>query len=88
MVRLDRRTLERLESKYPKVSVGGRPDGRDELEEYYMALEDYQREQQGLPPIHDAELAALDNDPVLEKYFEELREQEAARDAALQRREH
>ena len=50
-----------------------------------MELENYQAEMRGLPPPHHIEDRY---DPVLEEYFEELSEQEAARDAALQRRRH
>jgi hypothetical protein len=84
-VRLDRRKIERLESKYPKVSVGS--SRRDELEEYFRELENYQAEKEGLPPPHHTK---EQYDPVLEEYFAELREQEAARDSALSeaRREH
>jgi hypothetical protein len=47
-VRLDRRKIERLEAKHPKVGVA---HTSGELEEYYRALESYEREEQGLPPL-------------------------------------
>jgi hypothetical protein len=85
--RLDRRTLERLESKYPKVRVGHNRTWSDSLEEYFMELENYQLEQQGLPKVHDI----LERpDPLLEEYFAQLDKQVAERDVALSkaRREH
>jgi hypothetical protein len=53
MARLDRRTLEKLEDKYPKVSL--KDSASDELEEYFMELENYQAETRGLPPPHHIE---------------------------------
>jgi hypothetical protein len=61
-VRLDRRRIKKLEAKRSKVE----PVPDELLEAYYMALEDYQREQQGLPPVHQGELAWLDYDEELE----------------------
>jgi len=85
VVRLDRRTLVRLETKRPKVVVGRNGDEPDPLEEYYQALENYELAQQGLPPIHHIPERY---DPMLKEYFAELDQQAAERDAALQRREH
>jgi hypothetical protein len=83
-VRLDRRRIKKLEAKHPKVSV--KSPRRDELEKYFMEMENYQAELSGDPPPHHIEAREEKYDPVLEEYFEELREQEAARDAALQER--
>jgi hypothetical protein len=94
MARLDTRTLERLEAKHPKVSV--KSDRRDDLEEFFRQMENFQAalneeskmDTVSVLPTADPEAAIEESyDPVLEEYFEELREQEAARDAALRRKE-
>jgi hypothetical protein len=82
MARVDRRKLEKLEAR--QIKVGGKYSTSDSLEEYFKALENYQAEMRGLPPPHDIQEKY---DPVLEEYFADLREQEAARNAALQRKE-
>lgn len=84
-MKLDRRKIERLEAKRPKVSV--KSPRRDELEEYFMEMENYQAELNGDPPPHHIEDREESYDPVLEEYFAELDKQEAERQAALQRRE-
>jgi len=76
-VRLDRRKIERLEAKRPKVSV--KSPRRDELEEYFMEMENYQAELSGDPPPHHIEAREESYDPVLEEYFEELEKQAAER---------
>ena len=85
-MRIDRRRIERLEAKHPKVSV--KSPRRDGLEEFFMEMENYQAALNGDPPPHQLRHEAREEsyDPVLEEYLEELREQEAARDAALLKR--
>jgi hypothetical protein len=70
------RRVEKLERgpKYtgPQMSTSG--PRKEALEEYFMALEDFERLQQGLPPIHQDKLSSLDDDPELQAYFRELEE--------------
>jgi len=50
MARLDRRTLGRLESKYPKVNPGKYSVPDELLERYFQLLENYKAELEGRPP--------------------------------------
>jgi hypothetical protein len=65
--------LERLEAH--RVKVGGKRTS-PELETYFNVLENYQLEQQGLPPIHHIDDGP---DPELDAYFAELERQEQER---------
>jgi hypothetical protein len=49
----------------------------DELEDYFAALENYQREKDGLPLLHHIDDKRGDDE--LEAYFRELEEQEIGR---------
>jgi len=82
MVRLDRRTIGRLESKYPKVSL--KDSASEELEAYFQLVENYKAEVEG-PPHPDLPEEDYSD---LDWYWEELAEQAAERDAARQRRRH
>jgi len=65
--------LERLEAH--RVKVGGKRTS-PELENYFNVLENYQLEQQGLPPIHHIDDGP---DPELDTYFAEVERQEQER---------
>jgi hypothetical protein len=84
MARLDRRTIGRLESRYPKVSP--KDSAPEELEAYFQLVENYKAELSGDPPPHP-DLPEEDYSD-LDWYWEELAEQAAERDAARQRRRH
>jgi hypothetical protein len=85
MKKMSRRALERLEEKR-----GGRHSSRndDDLDRYFMAMEDFQRAQQGLDPLYEDELAKLQReyDPELEAYFAQLEQQEEDRQRLLTER--
>ena len=73
--RLEGRAAQRIRLSAPKLC--------DELEDYFAALDNYQREKSGLPPIHYIE-EGRDPDPELEAYFLRLEEQEEERRQILE----
>ena len=72
MVRLDRRTLERLEAKHPKA-VGSESEN-ESLSACFRALECYEREQQGLPPLPYNDLDRRSDEHFLIETLPALRE--------------
>jgi hypothetical protein len=86
-MKLNKRALERLEKKRGSVS---HPRNDDALDMYFMEVEDFQRAQQGLPPLYERERSewaeSLRNDPELEAYFARLEKQEEDRQRLLTER--
>ena len=86
MVRLDRRTLEKLEAKRSKVMLGKYSVPDELLERYFQLLENHQAELEGRPPPHP-DPPEEPYDPELGAYFQDLEFQRAQREEALRQTE-